>query len=286
MTAGTVTALPVPPRVSALPIGGTCAPTFLRPRNQRYVSRAGVFYMAPATAEALTIAEVVWDERGILVIDGPCGTGKSIAVDTILHVAATDWGAAAVRLSLRPHRTEKAVTVAVAEALGVPIGGSQYEIERRVLARLAARPTVIAIDEAQEMSMYALEDQRHLWESDTSDLMLIVCGAGADAVVNKYPALNSRRGGTAHFPLLSGPDLPTTLRATFPMFTTATNDELHELDDVAIFGDWRKWRELVPWLTQFGAGWSMPHGIAAASKVTGIDEVTLNARLAAHRRQK
>ncbi|MFI5689521.1 AAA family ATPase [Streptomyces sp. NPDC051636] len=151
----------------------------------RLVSTAAVASVVKAVGH--TVAA-----RGIVCVFGDTGVGKTVAVQQALHLLPDRvpvWRAVA---GVKPGLSQ--IRASLLEAMGLAAGSWSHRAQPadRALAQALRRPGVLFLDDAQRLSPPLLDYLRLLWDEPGTAAALVLCGAGAERVTARAPALRSR----------------------------------------------------------------------------------------------
>ncbi len=136
------------------------------------------FYACRSSQAALnTLLVALSSGEGFLKITGEVGTGKTLLCRKLIAIAEEEWITAYVP---NPHMEPRALLLAIAEELGVPVDGGvdQHHLMRGITkslldnARLGKR-VVLCMDEAQAMPLETLETVRLLTNLETEKRKLL-----------------------------------------------------------------------------------------------------------------
>jgi len=136
------------------------------------------FYACRSSQEALnTLLVALSNGEGFLKITGEVGTGKTLLCRKFISIVEDEWLTAYVP---NPHMEPRALLLALAEELGVPVDSSidQHHLMRGITKALldnarAGRRTVLCMDEAQAMPLETLETVRLLTNLETEKRKLL-----------------------------------------------------------------------------------------------------------------
>ena len=136
------------------------------------------FYACRSSQAALnTLLVALSNGEGFLKITGEVGTGKTLLCRKFISIVEDEWLTAYVP---NPHMEPRALLLAVAEELGVPVdpGIDQHHLMRGITKALldnarAGRRTVLCMDEAQAMPLETLETVRLLTNLETEKRKLL-----------------------------------------------------------------------------------------------------------------
>ncbi len=219
----------------------------LSPKAVRKTPPNSHLYMTEQLHNAVEGALAVCDELGVMTLEGPVGTGKSAACDVIQHAARLYWDVIPTLTRIPPGSSAKTLVSSIATSMGVGVDGlTKPQIEDRLHIVLAGPVTRLLIfDEAQEYDFYALEAIRYLLEGDNANCAAIFCGAGVEAVLGEYAALDDRIDERVYLEPLTGPALHSALRGAYPILAGSDAAVLDRINEEYCHGSWRRWTRIV-----------------------------------------
>lgn len=190
----------------------------------------------------LTLVRDTLDEmaeaHGLVVIDGPVGTGKTTAIQGV----APELGIPVVynRLGARPGTT-KVLRNLLSSFDTVPLRMSGDEAERRLHDRLSERDRIVVVDEAQKLGRDGIDALVELHDHSESRFTLVMVGAQVEAKLAAFEEFSSRISRVVRFERLTGAALLATLDAYHPLLATTDSDLLTRLDQRYLKGSLRNW---------------------------------------------
>ncbi|MGW2672787.1 AAA family ATPase [Streptomyces sp. NPDC001272] len=163
-------------------------------------SRGGVRLFVPgarvvSTAQVASVVEAVGHTvaaRGIGCVFGEPGVGKTVAVQQALHLLPDRVPVWRAVVAVKPGLPQ--MRASLLEALGLAAGPLSHRAQPadRALGEVLRRPGVLFLDDAQRLSPPLLDYLRLLWDEPGTAAALLLCGAGAERVIARAPALRSR----------------------------------------------------------------------------------------------
>lgn len=184
--------------------------------------------------------EQVLSFAGILLLQGPAGTGKTFAAKTMcsgldvpiafLHLADTARGHAVLRVYL--------------DELGEPSEATGRVLLQRAREALAGRRLVVFVDEAHLLNQEALRQIRYLFDHRDA-VRARHDGGGLHGCLRARPELESRVSRRVTFAPLMGPELLRSLTAFHPILKATDVAILTDLDRRLCKGVWRTWDMVV-----------------------------------------
>ncbi|MFI8106832.1 AAA family ATPase [Streptomyces sp. NPDC086023] len=215
-------------------------------------SRGGVRLFVPgarvvSTAQVAAVVEAVGHTvaaRGIGCVFGDPGVGKTVALQQALHLLPDRvpvWRAVdAVKPGLPQMRAS------LLEALGLAAGSLSHRAQPadRALGEALRRPGVLFLDDAQRLSSPLLDYLRLLWDEPGTAAALLLCGAGAERVIARAPALRSRVLTWHQVPGLDQERLAETLAMFHDVWEGADPADVGSADATVARGNFRTWAKI------------------------------------------
>lgn len=203
--------------------------------------------VAPGAAELLetpflallrdALAEMA-EVHGLIVVDGPVGTGKTTAVRNV--TPEFDIPMVYNRLGARPG-TAKVLRHLLSHFETVPQRLPSDEAERRLYQRLAERDRVVVVDEAQKLGRDGIDALVDLHDHDNARFTLVMCGAEVARRLAPFEEFASRTARVVRFHRLTGQELLDTLASYHPMLAATDPTLLTRLDERHMKGNLRNW---------------------------------------------
>lgn len=204
--------------------------------------------IAPGAAQLLdtpfmTLLRQVLDEvtpvRGLVLVDGPVGTGKTTAVRHVVpqlgiehtydQLDARPGSAQIVRILLRQFDSS------------VPERLPRDETKRRLQLRLAEKNRIVVLDEAHKLDRDAVDQIITLHDHPDANFTLVMCGARVLERLAAFEEFMSRAAIAVPFQRLSGELLLATLNRYHPLLAATDDALLNQLDARHIHGNLRNW---------------------------------------------
>lgn len=209
----------------------------------------------PGLLLASSLAQVALDVGGLLVLDGPSGTGKTTGAAWIAR-QHPEWTWAYLQVPSRVRGEE--VPAHVQEAItGYPARGRVRDIQRESVRLLGERRIAFIADEVQHAGPVGLQALRYL--GDLTDMgpagaaPIFYIGHGSLAAVSRVPELLDRLVGDATFGLLAGGELLGFVHTLHPRLAVTSDEIVMRLDDqCAGNGSLRSWHTIVELLVRLG----------------------------------
>ncbi|MFD7527436.1 AAA family ATPase [Streptomyces sp. NPDC059849] len=177
----------------------------------------------------------------MLCLTGASGVGKSFAAHAVLagHPAHRSC---VLSLPSRPAPAD--LRVAFHHALGL-LGAPPDDAgvcDAAVLGALAARPRIVVVDEAHQLSSAAFEYLRYLHDSLPDGLCtVLIAGEDGEKVLRETPMLGTRAALWCEIRPLHAELVPLAARRLHPLWQQATATHLRLLDSRFARGRLRHW---------------------------------------------
>ncbi|MGW7261775.1 AAA family ATPase [Streptomyces sp. NPDC054834] len=214
--------------------------------------RSGVRLFVPgarlvSTAAVASVAEAVGHTvaaRGIVCVFGDTGLGKTVAVQQALHLLPSRVPVWRAVVGVRPGLPQ--VRSSLLEAVGLSAGSLAHRSNAAdsALAQALRQPGVLFLDDAQRLSPPLLDYLRLLWDEPGTAAALVLCGAGAERVIARAPALRSRVLTWHQTPALEQARLIETLRLFHEVWETADPADVVWADSTVAHGNFRTWAKI------------------------------------------
>ena len=199
---------------------------------------AQVLQTRPYQLAQLAIADLV-ESRTIGLIHGDSGLGKTFAVRDASkqQVVKTCW------FDFPGRTSTKAIVKGLVEGVTrVRQDGTRAQLEERLDDALAEEPWLFVIDEAQRLYAESIEFLRHIWDSPSSQLsLLLVGGNGCWEVISRYPMVLSRLHRRIRFGPLTQEDVIAYIPQLHPIYRKADPAVLAFIDGEYAGGNLRNW---------------------------------------------
>jgi hypothetical protein len=179
--------------------------------------------------------------RGLGVVHGPAGLGKTFAVERAVEQLGDQWAPLWLAFPSRPTMR------LVASELLAAITGShsrldRFKITRLLKAELALAPRVVVVDEAQNLNRECIEFLRHLSEDPhRRGAILLVGGDGCWEVLSREPMLRSRVFRRVVFAPLPSAEVVRLMAGYHPLYAGVPEQLIRFVDDYCGHGNFRNW---------------------------------------------
>lgn len=195
------------------------------------------------TALALTRRAVVdvTRHRGLGVVHGAAGLGKTFAVERAVDQVAEGWTPVWLSFPVRP--TMRLIATELLAALtGSHSNGDRFKLSRMLAFELAQSPHLLIVDEAQTLNREGIEFLRHLGEDPRrQSAMLLVGGDGCWDVLSREPMLRSRVFRRVLFAPLPCEEMVRAMRGYHPIYADVDVELLRFVDLHCGHGNFRNW---------------------------------------------
>ena len=184
----------------------------------------------------------------VVCLYGDAGQGKTVALQYALSQLPRPAQVRRVQVGVHPSVAE--VRRALAEALEIkgrlPHGTGEADA---VLVDALRQPRVLVLDEAQRLSVSALEFLRGLWDHPDTDTALVFAGAGSERALRRVPALASRVLTWELVPRLAQGEVATVMEAFHPLWGEVAGADMAWVDEYVGHGNFRTWAKVTSHLT-------------------------------------
>lgn len=180
-------------------------------------------------------------QKAIMLLDGPPGTGKSTTAAVLSEqAAADDVPCVYVAIPERPSPTEL-LRVLIEAISGTPGQGSKHDMENETRALLQDHGGLIVVDEVQNLRRSGLQELRYLHDDSQTNIAMLICGWQADKVIREQSDLNSRVRYRTAFQKLRRTEVIDVVRQIDPRLQDTDEDTLLMVDDIYADGVLRNW---------------------------------------------
>ncbi|WCD83684.1 hypothetical protein KPP03845_100003 [Streptomyces xanthophaeus] len=208
-----------------------------------FVPGARVVSTAPV-AEVVEVVGHTVAARGIGCVFGEPGVGKTVAVQQALHLLPDRVPVWRAVVGVKPGLPQ--MRGSLLEALGLAAGSLEHRAQPadRALTETLRRPGVLFLDDAQRLSPPLLDYLRLLWDEPGTAAALLLCGAGAERVIARAPALRSRVLTWHQVPGLEQERLAETLAMFHDVWEGAELADVAWVDATVARGNFRTWAKI------------------------------------------
>jgi DNA transposition AAA+ family ATPase len=205
----------------------------------------------PGLREIRIAARQLYGDGGILLVDGKPGVGKTFGTRFVL----TEIGIPVYWADMPDTPKGKEANARIFAAVTghrAPHRMTEYALTEETVDVLDGLRAALAIDEAQNMTKSALRQLRYLHDRPTTDVLLILIGAGVERAVAQVPELDSRVGRRVHVGELPTKQLSDFLSEFHPVLAATSPDVRVTLAEFAR-GNLRRWARVVEVASHLGA---------------------------------
>ncbi|PJN13840.1 hypothetical protein CG724_37455 [Streptomyces sp. CB02120-2] len=214
--------------------------------------RGGVRLFVPgarvvSTAGVAAVVEVVGHTvaaRGIGCVFGEPGVGKTVAVQQALHLLPDRVPVWRAVVAVKPGLPQ--MRASLLDALGLAADSLSHRAQPadRALGEALRRPGVLFLDDAQRLPPPLLDYLRLLWDEPGTAAALLLCGAGAERVIARAPALRSRVLTWHQVPGLDQERLAETLAMFHDVWVGVDPADVGWADATVARGNFRTWAKI------------------------------------------
>jgi|tagenome__1003787_1003787.scaffolds.fasta_scaffold20806163_2 ABC-type polar amino acid transport system ATPase subunit len=208
------------------------------------------------------------EKNHMVLISGPAGSGKSTLVGALEGIAGVT-----VANVLIPHGSRsKDVWQEIARGVtGAPQPGTQSELQDTVRTALSQTPTLLIVDEAQNVGLNALLALRWLNNRLPTNVGMILAGVNLQDRFEREPQLSTRVKRRILLEPLPWPQMLPLLQQFHPVLAATDPELLERVDVVHARGLWRHWQGFLDAVDDFGITGALTeeHASAAVEMVTG-----------------
>ncbi len=207
----------------------------------------------PSLKLASMLVTLALDMQGLLVIDGPSGTGKtSAAVWLARQNPQWRWAYLQVPHTVRfdevPAHVQETIT-------GYPAHGKVRDIQRENVRLMQQHHVAFIADEVQHAGTKGIQAVRYLADltamGPTGGTPILLVGHGSLNAASTAPEMLDRLIGTAEFTLLGNGALLEFAHTLHPRLAVTPDDVIGRLDDeCAGNGSLRSWHTIAALLTR------------------------------------
>jgi DNA transposition AAA+ family ATPase len=179
--------------------------------------------------------------RGLGVVHGPAGLGKTFAVEKAVEGLGEEWAPLWLSFPSRP-----TMRLVACELLAAITGShprlDRFKITRLLKAELALAPRLVVVDEAQNLNRECIEFLRHLSEDPhRRGAILLVGGDGCWEVLSREPMLRSRVFRRVVFAPRSSAEVVRVIGGYHPLYEDVADELIRFVDDYCGHGNFRNW---------------------------------------------
>ncbi|MER6251938.1 ATP-binding protein [Streptomyces sp. NPDC001584] len=214
--------------------------------------RGGVRLFVPgarvvSTAAVAAVVESVGHTvaaRGISCWFGDPGVGKTVAVQQALHLLPSRVPVWRAVVAVKPGLPQ--MRASLLEALGLSGGSLAHRAQPadRALGEVLRQPGVLFLDDAHRLSPALLDYLRLLWDEAGTAAALVLCGAGAERMIARAPAMRSRVLTWHQVPGMEPEQLTETLSMSHAVWEGVEPADAGWADATVARGNFRTWAKI------------------------------------------
>ena len=197
---------------------------------------------------------------------GEAGLGKTFSVASAVTAAeAADPQLRTCTQRFPAGWTRNEIAIQLLGALTGDPGhrGNLQRLSLHLAEHLSHGRWLIVIDEAQNLTRVTMDFLRYLHdEPSTRFALLFVGGNGCYQTLSREPMLRSRIYWWVEFKPIQRDRIPDRIRTLHPIYRSASDELLLEIDDLACHGNWRAWNHFT----------TAAHDLITAHQRSGIDD--------------
>lgn len=205
-----------------------------------------------SSKKASALVTLALDMQGLVVLDGPSGTGKtSTAVWLARQNPGWRWAYLQVPHSVKFHDVPGHVQEAIT---GQPANGKVRDVQRENVRLMQENHVAFIADEVQHAGIRGLQALRYLADltgmGATGGAPILLVGHGSLNAVSAAPEMLDRLVGATEFTLLQGAELLKFVHRLHPRLAVTDDQVIAQLDDLcAGNGSLRSWHTIADLLT-------------------------------------
>lgn len=213
-------------------------------------------------------ARTTVEKNFIVLVSGPAGSGKTTLVGAVEGIA----GVTVANVSIAHGSRSKDVWQELARGVtGAPQPGTQSELQDTVRCVLALTPTLLIVDEAQNVGLNALLALRWLNNKVPTNVGMILAGVDLQKRFEREPQLSTRVKRRILLEPRTWPVMLPLLQQFHPVLAATDPELLQRVDEVHARGLWRHWQGFLDAVDDFGitGPLSYEHAESAIEMVLG-----------------
>lgn len=195
----------------------------------------------PLVKQVRASVATLQDKKGVVVIDGPNGVGKTFSVSR----AAESGDLPCYWLDLTGETSISIMYAKLYKAITGEFPGpmKQYVLGQEIQNLLSAGEAMLVIDEAQWAPTRLLRAARSTFDQTAGPFVLVLLGHGlTHKIAAREPGLDSRTSRRITATALTAKGLTTALGAYHPIFENSEPTVIASIDKWAR-GNWRRWAQ-------------------------------------------
>lgn len=193
--------------------------------------------------------------EGICLVTGNPGIGKTFSTRDVLHEMFDELDPDTVLREERFPKSPSAKRIAERLMFAVtgrrPVRQTEETITRELVLALK-RPTILFIDEAQNLTAHGMHYLRYLWDEPGTRLSLVLVGAnGTYRMIKRDKTLRSRIYGHGGVKRLTKQEVGELIPQLHPFWENTSQRLLHDVDSRYAKGNLRAWVIFTRWAASF-----------------------------------
>ncbi|MGY2004252.1 AAA family ATPase [Blastococcus sp. SYSU DS1024] len=197
----------------------------------------------------VAFARTAVEKNHMVVISGPAGAGKTTLVGALEGIA----GVTVVNVSIAQGSRNKQAWEEIARGVtGAPQKGTQAKLQDVVAQTLASTPTLLIVDEAQNIGLDSLMALRWLNNKATDHVGMVLAGVNLNQRLDRDPQLSTRIKRRVLLEPRTWPQMWPLLQRFHPVLAASDDGLLRRVDEVFARGLWRYWQSFVDALDDLG----------------------------------
>lgn len=192
---------------------------------------------------------------GICLVTGAPGLGKTFSTREILHALVDSLPPDTVLREERFPRSPSAKRIAERlhyAVTGVRLSRQTEEAITDQLLLALTRPTILFIDEAQNLTRHGMHYLRHLWDDPNTRVSIVLAGAdGTYQLMRKDRTLRSRIFAHAALEPLDKDHVVELIRQLHQVWSEAPSEVINQVNANFARGNFRSWVVATRWASAF-----------------------------------
>ena len=240
----------------------TAAARHLPPQVLRELPAGSALVDTPELYRLVGYARTAVEKNHMVLVSGPAGSGKTTLVGALEGIA----GVTVANVTIAHGSRSKDVWHDIARGVPrAPQPGTPSELQDVVANALAGSPTLLIVDEAQNVGLNALLALRWLNNRITTNVGMVLAGVDLQKRFEREPQLSTRVKRRILLEPLPWPQMQPLLVRFHPVLAATDPVLLQRVDEVFARGLWRHWQAFVDAVDDFGIAGPLAVGHAEAA---------------------